>query len=125
MEDLIAGVAEPQRWAIALCACFIVLDMVSGTAKAAKAHELSSSVAREGMWHKAGYVLIVVVAALIELAQAHIDLGFTVPLVVPACAIIILTEIFSIYENAAALNPEIRGLGLSKLFGIGKDGDGQ
>ena len=28
----------------------------------------------------------------------------------------------SIFENATALNPEIGGSGLSKLFNVGKDG---
>lgn len=119
MEQILT---EGQAWAIWVTVAFIVLDVVSGIAKGAKQGQLSSSKMREGIWHKAGYVLIIALAVLIEVGSKHIDLGFTVPLVVPACVYIILSEVMSIFENATVLNPEIGGSGLSKLFNVGKDG---
>lgn len=120
MEQILS---EGQVWAVWLTAAFIVLDVVSGIAKGAKLGQLSSSKMREGIWHKAGYVLIMALAVLIEVGSKHIDLGFTVPLVIPACVYIILSEVMSIFENATALNPQIGGSGLTKLFNVGKDGD--
>ena len=120
MEQILS---EGQVWAVWLTAAFIVLDVVSGIAKGAKLGQLSSSKMREGIWHKAGYVLIMALAVLIEVGSKHIDLGFTVPLVIPACVYIILSEVMSIFENAAVLNPQIGGSGLTKLFNVGKDGD--
>lgn len=120
MEQILS---EGQVWAVWLTAAFIVLDVVSGIAKGAKLGQLSSSKMREGIWHKAGYVLIMALAVLIEVGSKHIDLGFTVPLVIPACVYIILSEVMSIFENATVLNPQIGGSGLTKLFNVGKDGD--
>lgn len=119
MEQILS---EGQAWAVWITVAFIVLDVVSGIAKGAKQGQLSSSKMREGVWHKAGYVLIIALAVLIEVGSKHIDLGFTVPLAVPACVYIILSEVMSIFENATVLNPEIGGSGLSKLFNVGKDG---
>lgn len=120
MEQILS---DGQAWAVWITVAFIALDVVSGIAKGAKLGQLSSSKMREGIWHKAGYVLIIALAVLIEVGSKHIDLGFTVPLVVPACVYIILSEIMSIFENATVLNPEIGGSGLSKLFNVGKGGD--
>lgn len=120
MEQILS---EGQVWAVWLTVAFIVLDVVSGIAKGAKLGQLSSSKMREGIWHKAGYVLIIALAVLIEIGSKHIDLGFTVPLVIPACVYIILSEVMSIFENATVLNPQIGGSGLTKLFNVGKGGD--
>lgn len=119
MEQILT---DGQAWVIWITVAFIVLDVVSGVAKGAKQGQLSSSKMREGIWHKAGYVLIIALAVLIEVGSKHIDLGFTVPLVVPACCYIILSEVMSIFENATVLNPQIGGSGLSKLFNVGKGG---
>lgn len=119
MEQILS---DGQAWAVWITVAFIVLDVLSGVAKGAKLGRLSSSKMREGIWRKAGYVLIITLAVLIEVGSKHIDLGFTVPLVVPACVCIILSEVMSIFENATVLNPEIGGSGLSKLFNVGKDG---
>ena len=116
MEQILS---DGQAWAVWITVAFIVLDVLSGIAKGAKLGQLSSSKMREGIWHKAGYVLIIALAVLIEVGS---KLGFTVPLVVPACVYIILSEVMSIFENATILNPEIGGSGLSKLFNVGKDG---
>lgn len=120
MEQILS---DGQAWAVWLTVAFIVLDVVSGIAKGAKLGQLSSSKMREGIWHKAGYVLIITLAVLIEVGSKHIDLGFTVPLVIPACVYIILSEVMSIFENATVLNPQIGGSGLTKLFNVGKGGD--
>ena len=84
MEQILS---DGQAWAVWITVAFIALDVVSGIAKGAKQGQLSSSKMREGIWHKAGYVLIIALAVLIEVGSKHIDLGFTVPLVVPAMAV--------------------------------------
>lgn len=107
---------EVMAWGAAMVLAFAVADWLTGTGAAAKAHELSSSVMREGLWHKAGEVGIVALALMLEVGSAHLDLGFTAPLFVPACVYVVLNETASIIENIAKLNPELKGTKLLKLF---------
>lgn len=107
---------EEQQWVIWITASFVVLDVVSGVMKAAKAGELSSSKMREGLWHKSGYVLIVCLAVLIEVGSQHVNIGFEMPLIIPACLYIIGSEVMSIYENAKVINPDLNDSKLSQYF---------
>lgn len=102
---------------IALCVTgvMIVMDYLTGLAKAVHAKDLSSEKMREGLWHKSAYVLVILLAEVIEHAQHWMDLGFDVPLVIPACVYIILTETASIIENIGQLNPALAG---GKLLGM-------
>lgn len=95
----------------------IVLDYLTGLAKAFKAGNVSSEKMREGLWHKSAYVVVLVLAEIIEHAQAYMALGFEVPLVVPAAVYIALTEIASILENLTEINPELKD---SKVLGLFK-----
>ena len=86
---------------------FILLDMLTGLIKAFKEKKYNSSVMREGLFHKAGSVLVIVFGCLVDYAQSFVDLGVTVPVALSLCAYIILMEIGSIIENIAVINPDI------------------
>ena len=45
----------------------MALDYITGSAAAAKDGDWSSAKAREGIWHKAGMIVVVIVAALADL----------------------------------------------------------
>lgn len=85
---------------------FILLDLVTGITKGFMKKEFSSSVMREGLFHKLGSVLCIVFAILVDYAQGIIDLGVTIPVVPAVCSYIILMEIGSIIENICLINPE-------------------
>ena len=53
-------------WLVVAWAVCMVLDWLSGSAAAASRGEWSSAVARAGIWHKAGMLVVVVVAALTD-----------------------------------------------------------
>lgn len=97
---------------------FIALDLLTGFAQAVANKTVNSTKMRAGLWHKCGFVLTMLLAALIELAMRYIDLGFTLPLFVPVCVFIMLTEIVSIFENICELSPELAGSKLARLFKI-------
>lgn len=86
---------------------FIVLDMVTGLVKAFKEQAFTSSIMREGMFHKCGSVLTVVFGLLVDYAQSFVDLGVKIPVAVTFCSYIILMECGSIIENVGKINPEI------------------
>ncbi len=54
-------------WLVLTWAACMALDWLSGSAAAASRGEWSSAAARAGIWHKAGMVVVVCVAALTDL----------------------------------------------------------
>ena len=107
----------------------MVVDYITGSAAAAKQGQWSSSMAREGIWHKAGMIVVVIVAAgadlLIALVLANIpavQLPFTYSGLI--CPIVLVwygvTELGSITENAVAMGAPVPGW-LTKLLQVSKD----
>ena len=87
----------------------MALDYLSGSMAACRAGQWSSAAAREGLWHKGGMILVVVVAAVADgalgvlLANLPVETqwpGAVLPLVL---AWYILTELGSILENAVKM----------------------
>lgn len=101
----------------------VALDFLSGVAKGAMSGNLDSNVMREGLYHKFAYALVLAAAALLEYGSTVLDLGYTVPIVLPACAYIVVTEVVSIIENVGEMNPELADSPLLKLFKSTKRGE--
>ena len=100
-----------DRIAIISMIAFILLDIVSGVVSAYARHEISSKKLREGLWHKLGYFFVLFCAILIEWIMTQgLDLGFSLPLVVPICVWVSLMEIVSTLENAAKMNPDLESV---------------
>ena len=91
----------------AIVAIFIALDFLSGMVKAFKEKNYSSSIMREGLFHKCGSVLCVIFGALVDYTQLYMDLGVTIPVATAICVYIVLMECGSIVENICVINPEI------------------
>ena len=90
-----------------ITSAFILLDMITGLVKAFKKKEYTSSVMREGLFHKSGSILCITFGALVDYAQAYLDLGINVPVATSLCAYVAIMEIGSIIENVCIINPEI------------------
>lgn len=115
-------------WLIVAWVVLMALDYVTGTAAALKNGQWASHTAREGIWHKAGQVVVVIVAALCDgilgtvvsqlpFVGLHLpDVGLLLPLVLVWYC---LTELGSIIENAQAMGAPIPGW-LVKLMEVGK-----
>lgn len=108
--------SKPEVITIGLTAILIVLDYVTGLMKAFATRTVSSSKMRAGLYHKAGYAVVIALAFLLEHGQQYVNLGFTVPLIAPVCLYIVFAEIVSVLENAVALNPELVHSGIFKVF---------
>ena len=113
-------------WLVMAWAVCMVLDWLSGSAAAASRGEWSSAVARAGIWHKAGMLVVVVVAALtdavLSIAVANLPgLGLTYSsLILPVVLVwYIFTELGSIAENAAEMGANVPEW-LLKLLAAGK-----
>lgn len=101
---------------------FILLDVISGVAAAAKSGELQSTVMRQGLYHKCGEILLMILAVAGEYVTTLTGLTDVIPTgVFNAVAVYIITmEVISILENIGKLNSELDIKYLSKLFGKNK-----
>ena len=105
------------NWAlIAITCAFIALDVITGLVKAIKAHEVSSSKMKDGLFHKCGFLLAMVLGALCEVAMLEIDLGFSLPIMPAICGFIILTELASVLENICKIAPELSENRFMQIF---------
>lgn len=102
---------------------FVLIDILSGLIKGYIQKDLSSTKLRQGLANKSTYVLVVALAYVCEYAMLYMDLGFTAPLVPLACTYIIVTEIVSIIENVAEINPTLQNSKLFELFHVDGDND--
>lgn len=75
--------------------------------KAFRKKEFTSSLMREGLYHKGGSVLCMFLGIMAEQATRFFDLGITVPIASAFCTYIVLMEIGSIIENIGEINPSI------------------
>lgn len=92
------------------------LDIVLGLAGAVKDKNVQSSRMREGLWHKAGSIGLIVLAYILEVAVDHVDLGLVFPGVLAVCGYIIVMEVGSCLENLVILNPELKYNPVMQVF---------
>lgn len=92
----------------------MVVDYISGSSAAMKAGQWSSAQARAGIWHKAGMIVVVIVAAVADKVLAIVlanipglPIDYTVLLLPMVLVWYILTELGSILENAAAMGAPV------------------
>ena len=95
---------------------FILLDFVTGISKAAYSKQVSSTVMREGLYHKFAEILVIALAGVIDVACEHLELGFDTPILAVTCAYIVLMEIASILENIGAMNPDLANSPVFSIF---------
>lgn len=103
--------------ALGITAILIAMDYLSGIAAAASRGDLQSSKMREGLWHKLGEVVAILLAYLVGEEGHYIGLPYQIDLLIPAVLIwISVMEITSILENLAILNPDLASAGFLQIF---------
>lgn len=87
----------------------MLMDIVTGFAQAVKNKVVDSTKMRDGLWHKLGFVAAIVLGIVMEevLANVTVDVGVQIPTTGVICGFIVVTEVVSIAENIAQLNPVI------------------
>ena len=94
------------------------IDYVTGVVNAIMHGELSSKRMREGLGHKFTYLAVICVALIVEYGSDYINLGIKLPIFIPVCTGICLTEITSIIENCLKINPELSSSNILNIFNI-------
>lgn len=86
---------------------FTIFDFITGIIKAFKEKEFTSSIMREGLYHKVGEWLLIMAGLLADYTQKYIDIGIAIPVTTTICAYIIIMELGSIVENIGKINPQL------------------
>lgn len=100
-------------------------DVVTGLIKAFATDSFNSSEMRKGMWHKAGSVALLLLAAFVTVACQYVDVfpaEFAI-VYVPTCLYIACMELASILENIVEINPELDKFKIFQIFGQTKNDD--
>lgn len=112
MDLLIQTFLEP----FTIAALFMVADIATGWLAAIKNGTVSSSKMREGLWHKSGFIMLIVLAYGLDVAGDvlrshgyHFSEGVSLDGLSPIlfCGYIVVTEVVSIFENICSINPEV------------------
>lgn len=128
VAGLLTGLWGWMGWLVVGWIGCMVLDYLTGSMAAAKEGEWSSRQAREGIWHKCGMMVVVAVAAgvdlLLEIVLENLPV-LALPIQYPGlvCPVVlvwyIVTELGSIVENAVAMGAAVPRW-LVKLLAMGK-----
>ena len=105
-------------WMIVAWIACMAIDYITGSCAALRSGAWSSKVARDGIWHKLGAVVAVIVAGILDLLVGSLlayfpglSLPFSYEVFLCPLVVVwyILTECGSIIENAGALGARIPG----------------
>ena len=104
-------------WAVLIFAASMLLDWITGSLAARSRGEWSSTVARQGLWHKLGEIVALLVAALCDISIAVILNSAAAPLMrgfeyrnyltLIVSIWYIFTELGSIVENVEKLGAPV------------------
>ena len=106
----------------------MMLDYLSGTMAAASKGQWASSTAREGIWHKTGMVIVVMVSGgadllistvLTKIPAIQLPIAYSGMLCPIVLCWYIITELGSIVENAVELGAPVPSW-LFKLLAVGE-----
>ena len=116
-------------WLVVLFVGCMAVDYLTGSAAAMRRGEWSSASARDGIWHKCGSIIVVMVAGAADLLIGTM-LGHLPGVVLPfeytvlLCPLVTvwytLTELGSIVENAVALGAPVPAW-MTKMLNAAKD----
>lgn len=98
----------------------MLLDYGTGVIQAVANKNLNSTKMREGLFHKTAFILVIVLAVIIEITSQHVDIGFGMLdmggwLFRGVCAWVCVTEVISVLENLGKMNGQLAD---SKLLGF-------
>ena len=102
---------------------FIAFDFLTGIVKAFSSKAYKSTVMRQGLFHKVGLLLCVVLGYMVDYAQGYLELGTTVPVAGAICGYIVMMEICSSLENLCRISPDLMPDKVLGIFGIKSEKD--
>ncbi len=115
-------------WLVVIFIAYMTGDYITGSLAASKKGLWESKIAREGIWHKSGSIIAVLVTLILDAVIGNVmnnipsvALPFTYTVLLSPIVIVwyILTELGSIIENAGKMGAPIPGF-LQKAIALFK-----
>lgn len=107
---------EEETWLSAAVLIFIIIDYITGVINAAMKNSISSRKMREGLGHKATYIILLSVCYIIDAIQLNTELNLPTKLFPIVSCGILLIELTSITENICEINPELKQANFMYIF---------
>ena len=107
---------EEETWLSVAVLIFIIIDYITGVINAALKKSISSQKMREGLGHKATYIILLSVCYIIDTMQINTSLNLPTKLFPIASYGILLIELTSIIENICEINPELKQANFMYIF---------
>ena len=108
---------------VGIACCFHLFDLLTGVIGAVREHNLQSGKMREGLFKKIGFLCCYALAVLVDTQGQNIGLEISVNVLPVIVVYTVTTEIISIIENIARINPDLLPAKLTSLFHIKKEGE--
>ena len=107
---------EEETWLSVAVLIFIIIDYITGVINAALKKSISSRKMREGLGHKATYIILLSVCYTIDTIQLNTELNLPTKLFPIVSCGILLIELTSIIENICEINPELKQANFMYIF---------
>lgn len=107
---------EEETWLSVAVLIFIIIDYITGVINAALKKSISSQKMREGLGHKATYIILLSVCYTIDAIQLNTELNLPTKLFPIVSCGILLIELTSITENICEINPELKQANFMYIF---------
>lgn len=107
---------EEETWLSVAVLIFIIIDYITGVINAAIKKSISSRKMREGLGHKATYIILLSVCYTIDTIQLNTELNLPTKLFPIVSCGILLIELTSIIENICEINPELKQANFMYIF---------
>ena len=107
---------EEETWLSAAVLIFIIIDYMTGVINAALKKSISSRKMREGLGHKATYIILLSVCYTIDTIQLNTELNLPTKIFPIVSCGILLIELTSIIENICEINPELKQANFMYIF---------
>lgn len=107
---------KEETWLSVAVLIFIIIDYITGVINAALKNNISSQRMREGLGHKATYIILLSVCYIIDTMQINTSLNLPAKLFPIVSYGILLIELTSIIENICEINPELKQANFMYIF---------
>ena len=107
---------EEETWLSVAVLIFIIIDYITGVINAALKKSISSRKMREGLGHKATYIILLSVCYTIDTIQLNTELNLPTKIFPIVSCGILLIELTSIIENICEINPELKQANFMYIF---------
>lgn len=107
---------KEETWLSVAVLIFIIIDYITGLINSALKKSISSQKMREGLGHKATYIILLSVCYIIDTMQINTSLNLPTKLFPIVSYGILLIELTSIIENICEINPELKQANFMYIF---------